>query len=46
VFSVEDLGMLSKKDLKDDLKMTTGDAGRLIQALEAQQQTELDTTSG
>jgi hypothetical protein len=46
VFSVEDLGMLSKKDLKDDLKMTTGDAGRLIQALEAQQQTELDTTPG
>jgi hypothetical protein len=43
---VEDLGMLSKNDLKD-LNMTTGDAGRLLKALESpRQQARFNTTPG
>jgi hypothetical protein len=44
--SVGDLGRLSKPDLKDDLKMTTEDAGRLLKALESRQQAEFNTALG
>jgi hypothetical protein len=47
VLMVEDLGiMLSKNDLKDDLKMTTADAGCLLKALESRQQGRFTITPG
>jgi hypothetical protein len=43
---VEDLGMLSQNDLKNDLKMITADAGCLLKALESRQQARFNTTPG